>query len=65
MLKGDGTANIYTLFHWQCQAMEDFYVSELEEEDQIFDLEKYLLIIMLKVQRMDHNEKRVEAGRVL
>lgn len=45
--------------------MEDFYVSELEEEDQIFDLEKYLLIIMLKVQRMDHNEKRVEAGRVL
>lgn len=39
-------------------------VSESEDDDQISDLEKYLLIIMLAVQRMDHNEKRVEAGRV-
>lgn len=40
-------------------------VSDSKEDDKISDLEKYLLIIMLAVWRMDHNEERVEAGRML
>lgn len=40
-------------------------VSEFREDGQISDLEKYLLLIMLAVQRAVHNEKRMEAGGAL
>ena len=66
--RGDEIANVWTLFHRQCQVMEgktSVVRNTFGEGDQISDLEKYLMMIMLAVQKTDQNEKRTEAERAL
>ena len=66
--EGGKIANIWTLFHTHCQAMEEktsVVSNTFGEDDQISELGKYLVIIMLAVRKTDQKEKRMEAERAL
>lgn len=56
---------MHALFHRQCQAVEDFYGGWIWGGWLDFCFRKYLLIIMLAVQSIDHDERRMEAGWTL
>lgn len=58
--RSDEIANVWTLFHKHCQVMEgrtSVVRNTSGEDDQISDLEKYLLA----VQKTDQSEKKTEA----
>lgn len=66
--EGGKIANVWTLFHTHCQAMEEktsVVSNTFEENGQISDLEKYLVKIMTAVQKTDQKEKKMEAERAL